>query len=146
MQGRLRSWGLHPHESGTRPRDNEEQERGFGPPHAGLRGQPRPVGHLFGKVVRQGALGRRAQGRSVAPSPEAALKWGLVVFAIGGGLFVDLLALSFESPVAYAVLLMGAGVALLGYYLIEQDEPDRANGVYTPSDAPTPESVGEPEL
>ncbi len=91
--------GRHPHESGTCPRNNEEQERDFGPAHAGLR-----------------------------------------------GLFVDLLALSFESPVAYAVLLMGAGVALLGYYLIEQDEPDRANGVYTPSDAPTPESVGELEL
>ncbi len=87
------------------------------------------------------------RGGSVDPSPKSALKWGLVVLAIGAGLlFVDLLAISFESPVAYAVLLMGAGVALLSYYLIEQDDPDRVDGVYVLSDAPTPESVGEPEL
>ena len=70
-----------------------------------------------------------------------------MVLAIGVGLlFVDLLAISFESPVAWAVLLMGAGVALLSYCLIEQDDSDRADGVHTPSDAPTPESVGEPGL
>jgi len=87
------------------------------------------------------------RGGSFEPSPKSALKWGLVVLAIGAGLlFVDLLAISFESPVAYAVLLMGAGIALLSYYLIEQEDPDRADGVYTPGDAPTPESVGEPEL
>jgi hypothetical protein len=82
------------------------------------------------------------------PSTRSALKWGLVVLALGAGLlFVDLLAISFESPVAYAVLLVATGIALLGYYLIEQeDEDDHAAGPYAPSDAPTTESVGETEL
>lgn len=87
------------------------------------------------------------QGGPFEPSTKAALKWGLVVLAIGAGLlFVDLLAISFESPVAYAILLVGAGVALLSYYLIEQDDQDRPGGVYTPRDAPTRETVGEPDL
>lgn len=80
------------------------------------------------------------------PSTRAALKWGLVVLALGAGLlFVDLVAISFESPLAYAVLLVATGIALLGYYLIEQDE-ERRRDPYAPSDAPAAESVGESEL
>jgi len=87
------------------------------------------------------------RGGSFEPSTKSALKWGLVVLAIGAGLlFVDLLAISFESPVAYAVLLVASGIALLSYYLIEQDAEDRSNGPYAPSNAPTAESMGEPEL
>jgi hypothetical protein len=38
---------------------------------------------------------------SFEPSTKPALKWGFVVLAIGVGLlFVNLLAISFESPVA----------------------------------------------
>ena len=87
------------------------------------------------------------QGGGSKPSTQAALKWGLVVLALGAGLlFVDLLAISFESPVAYAVLLLATGIALLGYYLIEQDDEPANKGPYSPSEAPTAESVGEPEL
>lgn len=80
------------------------------------------------------------------PSTSSALKWGLVLLALGAGLlFVDLLAISFESPIAYAVLLGATGVALLGYYLIEQDDERQEGGPYAPSNTPTTESVGEPE-
>lgn len=83
-----------------------------------------------------------------SPSTRSALKWGLVVLALGVGLLlVELLAISFESPVAYAVLLVATGAALLSYYLIEQeDENGEAPGPYAPSEAPATESVGESEL
>jgi hypothetical protein len=82
------------------------------------------------------------------PSARSALKWGLVVLALGAGLFfVELLAISFESPVAYAVLLVATGTALLSYYLIEQEEGNGERpGPYAPSEAPATESVGESEL
>ncbi len=87
------------------------------------------------------------EGGWTEPSTRSALKWGLVVLALGAGLlFVDLLAISFESPVAYAVLLMATGGALLGYYLIEQEDGEPKQGPFSPSDARTTESVGEPEL
>lgn len=87
------------------------------------------------------------RGGSFEPSTQSALKWGLVVLSIGVGLlFVDLLAISFESPVAYAVLLVASGIALLSYYLIEQDEEEWSDDSYTPGEAPTQESVREPEL
>jgi hypothetical protein len=87
------------------------------------------------------------KGGWTEPSTRSALKWGLVVLALGAGLlFVDLLTISFESPVAYAVLLVATGIALLGYYLIEQDDEPANKGPYSPSEAPTAESVGEPEL
>lgn len=88
------------------------------------------------------------QGERATPSTRSALKWGLVVLALGVGLlFVELLSISFESPVAYAVLLVATGAALLSYYLIEQDEENgEAPRPYAPSEAPTAESVGKPEL
>jgi hypothetical protein len=87
------------------------------------------------------------EGGWTEPSTRSALKWGLVVLALGAGLlFVDLLAISFESPVAYAVLLMATGGALLGYYLIEQEDGEPEQGSFSPSEAPTTESIGETEL
>ena len=60
-----------------------------------------------------------------APNTESALKWGLVIVALGAGiLLVDLFRIGFESPLAYAVLLLATGTALLGYYVIERDAPD----------------------
>lgn len=65
------------------------------------------------------------------PRTRSALKWGLIFVSLGAGvLIVNLLAIGFESPLAYAILLLAAGAALLGYYRIERDnEPvvqDRA--------------------
>ncbi len=86
------------------------------------------------------------QGSWTEPSTRSALKWGLVVLALGAGLlFVDLLAISFESPVAYAVLLVATGIALLSYYLIEQDDEPGLDP-YSTSETPSTESVNEPEL
>ena len=87
------------------------------------------------------------RGGSFEPSTKSALKWGLVVLAIGAGLlFVDLLTISFESPVAYAVLLVASGIALLGYYLIEQDDDERSDGAHAARNTPAAEPMGEPEL
>jgi len=56
------------------------------------------------------------------PSTLSALKWGLVIVALGAGLLlVDVFGIDFESPLAYAVLFLATGTALLGYYLIERD-------------------------
>mgnify|MGYP006278320899 CR=1 FL=1 len=56
------------------------------------------------------------------PSTRSALKWGLVIVALGGGiLLIDLFSIGFEAPLAYAILLLATGTALLGYYLIESE-------------------------
>jgi hypothetical protein len=77
-----------------------------------------------------------------ASCEESGLKWGLVVLALGAGLLlVDLLPISFESPVAYVVLLVATGIALLNYDLIEQDEENgEAPRPYAPREAPATES------
>lgn len=85
------------------------------------------------------------------PSTRSALKWGLVIVALGLGiLLVDLFAISFESPLAYAVLLLATGVALLGYYFIERDNPEAFNGQSDGSPSQqkrsAAESVHDPEL
>lgn len=85
------------------------------------------------------------------PSTRSALKWGLVILSLGVGmLLVDLLAVSFESPLAYAILLLATGTALLGYYLIERDEDaPRASDERSvpPSEAQSPsEPVGTTDL
>lgn len=85
------------------------------------------------------------------PRTRSALKWGLVLFSLGiGVLVVDVLALSFESPMAYAVLLLATGLALLGFYAIERNEPrpEEHGTSYEPSSASEAPSdpVGEQEL
>jgi amino acid transporter len=65
------------------------------------------------------------------PRTRSALKWGLIFAALGAGvLVVSVLAIGFESPLAYAILLLATGAALLGYYVIERDDapaaPDRS--------------------
>lgn len=81
------------------------------------------------------------------PSPQSALKWGLVIFALGGGvLLVDLFQISFESPLAYAILLVVTGIALLGYYLIEQGYQPPVPPSETSQESPTASPIGEPEL
>jgi hypothetical protein len=65
------------------------------------------------------------------PSTLSALKWGLVIVALGTGLLLDdVFGIDFESPLAYAVLLLATGTALLGYYVIERD--DTGEGIEPP--------------
>lgn len=86
------------------------------------------------------------------PHTRSALKWGLVLFSLGlGVLVVDLLALGFESPLAYAVLLLATGLALLGFYVIERDNQRADDQTSAPSAASTTEThssdpVHDPEL
>jgi hypothetical protein len=72
------------------------------------------------------------------PRTRSALKWGLISVSLGAGvLVVDVLAIGFESPLAYAVLLLAAGAALLGYYLIEHDTEPAARMEADPTTPPT---------
>lgn len=86
--------------------------------------------------------------KSGATSTTSALKWGLIVLALGVGLLmVEVLRIGFESPVAYALLLLATGFALIGYYLLErEDHPQPGEGPVPPGEAPSPESVGGSEL
>jgi len=80
-----------------------------------------------------------------APSIQSALKWGLVVVALGAALLlIDVLAIGFESPLAYALMLLSTGGALLGYYLIERDRAEERRSPSAP--APRRETEYESEL
>lgn len=85
-----------------------------------------------------------------APRTRLALKWGLVLFSLGVGvLFVDIIAIGFESPMAYAILLLAAGAALLAFYAIERDDrrEDGEQATMYQEEATGPaEPVRDPEL
>jgi hypothetical protein len=82
------------------------------------------------------------------PRTRSALKWGLVLLSIGVGvLLIDLFAIGFESPIAYGILLLAAGMALLGFYAIERDdrpETPASTSTRDPSEASDP--IEEPKL
>ena len=85
-------------------------------------------------------------GRGGAPSTQSALKWGLVVLALGAAvLLVDLLAIGFESPFAYGLMLLATGGALLSYYLVEHDA-EEARGTASQQAAPARSSRQESEF
>jgi hypothetical protein len=78
------------------------------------------------------------------PQTRSALKWGLIFVALGVGvLFVNVLAIGFESPLAYALLLLATGAALLGYYTIEHDNRPVARMEADPTTRPTDGGEGE---
>ena len=78
-----------------------------------------------------------------APSTLSALKWGLIIVALGLGiLLVDLFAIGFESPLAYGILFLSTGTALLGYYLIEQGGNEMASR--TPTDPASSSAAKRP--
>ncbi len=77
------------------------------------------------------------------PSTRSALKWGLVIVSLGiGVLLVDLLAIGFESPLAYGILLLASGTALLGYYFIERE--DQIKDPFSASPSEEAYSASEP--
>lgn len=85
--------------------------------------------------------------RRVEPSARSALKWGLIIVALGGSMFlVEILPTSFESPMAYGILLLATGIALLGYYLIERENQLPIDASGSPQEASPRASVQEPEL
>ena len=86
------------------------------------------------------------------PRTRSALKWGLILFALGlGVLVVDLLTIGFESPLAYAILLLATGGALLGFYAVERDALDEterstSDRSGSPIEPAASESMSESEL
>lgn len=79
------------------------------------------------------------------PSVRSALKWGLVIVALGVGiLLVDLFPIGFESPMAYAILLLATGTALLGYYLIERGADDLDPSALANPSASSPSTATDP--
>lgn len=69
-------------------------------------------------------------------SALGALKWGLIVLAMGGALvLVSLFSIDMDGPLGYGLLLLAAGGGLVTYYLIasEHDEAQRKrNEEYVP--------------
>lgn len=56
--------------------------------------------------------------RRESPSRYSALKWGMVAVALGVGISVEtLLPYDFDDPVAYGVVLLFGGIALILYYV-----------------------------
>lgn len=79
------------------------------------------------------------------PSALTALKWGLVVLAVGGAfVLIELLATDVDSPLGYGLLFLAAGAGLVGYYLIaaahEYERRSRDEEDYVP-DFPGPEDL-----
>ena len=64
------------------------------------------------------------KNNAAAPSALSALKWGLVVLAVGGALvLVQLLSIDADEPLTFGLLFLAAGAGLVSYYLIaSQDE------------------------
>jgi len=84
--------------------------------------------------------------RDGAPSTQSALKWGLVVLALGAAvLLLDLLSIGFESPFAYGLMLLATGGALLSYYLVEHDA-EEARATASQQAAPARSSRQESEF
>lgn len=70
--------------------------------------------------------------RGDSPGRYAALKWGMVAVALGVGVGLGaVLPYGFDDPVAYAVLLVLGGGALVLYYRFVDDGPAGRNRVDT---------------
>jgi hypothetical protein len=71
-----------------------------------------------------------------APSALSALKWGLVVVAIGGALvLVQLLSIDADEPLTFGLLFLAAGAGLVAYYMIASEDesaPTERSGEYMP--------------
>lgn len=78
-------------------------------------------GWMRKRIVESGAspeLVERLYERRESPSRYSALKWGMVAVALGVGVSVEaVLPYDFEDPVAYGVLLLFGGLALIAYYV-----------------------------
>lgn len=70
------------------------------------------------------------------PSALGALKWGLIVLAVGGALvLVEMLSIDVDEPLAYGLLFLAAGGGLVAYYLIvsqHDEERSAKNEEYMP--------------
>lgn len=57
------------------------------------------------------------------PTALSALKWGLVIAAVGAVfLVIELFSVDADQPLAYGLLFLGAGAGLITYYFIASDE------------------------
>lgn len=77
-------------------------------------------GWMRKKIVERGAdpeLVDRLYERRESPGRYSALKWGMVTVGLGVGVAVEaVLPYDFEDPLAYGVLLLFGGLALILYY------------------------------
>ena len=87
------------------------------------------------------AAARLMASRERQPGSLTSLKWGLVVLALGlSVLFVSLVGIDFESPVAYGFILFAAGVGLITYYFIAREEDESSDESISDSTHPVPAS------
>ena len=96
-------------------------------------------GWMRKKIVERGAdpeLVDRLYERRESPGRYSALKWGMVTVGLGVGVAVEaVLPYDFEDPMAYGVLLLFGGLALILYYAWI----DRGEGRVGPPGTPDPD-------
>lgn len=84
------------------------------------------------RIVESGAspeLVEKLYERREFPSRYASLKWGMVAVGLGVGVSVEtILPYDFEDPVAYGVLLVSGGLALILYYVYVDREIEPVGG------------------
>lgn len=85
------------------------------------------------KAVESGASAELVESlfrSDPAPSGLRALKWGMVAVALGLGLSVEaVLPYDFEDPIAYGVLLVfGGGALILFYAYVRSSERAESHG------------------
>lgn len=84
--------------------------------------------------------------RRESPSRYPALKWGMVAVALGLGILVEaVLPYDFDDPVAYGVLLLFGGIALILYYVyvdLRQVPPGRGSREPRRGESPGARSTG----
>lgn len=63
------------------------------------------------------------QDRRHAPSRLGALKWGLIIGALGlSFVLIEIMSIDTDEPLAYGLLFIGAGAGLVIYYLMVDDD------------------------
>lgn len=64
------------------------------------------------------------QDHKQAPSRLGALKWGLIIGALGlSFVLIEMMSIDTDEPLAYGLLFIGAGAGLVTYYLmVDNDE------------------------
>jgi len=82
------------------------------------------------------------------PSALGALKWGLIVLGLGGALvFIEMLSIDVDEPLAYGLMFLAAGGGLVAYYLIAaQDEEEMPSGARGEDENYVPDFPSSEEL
>lgn len=80
------------------------------------------------KLIEKGMVDERTKYLFTSSTPQSlnALKWGMVLVAVGLALaVVNMFPLAFEGPASVGLMLLFAGIALLVYYFVAKKSEDK---------------------